>query len=318
MKYGQIEGVNKKISKLVMGVDNQNDLNEASKLWDHWIDVGGNIFDTAYTYGKGNHEKVFGEWLKQNNIREEIVILGKGAHTPNCNPEAISSQLTESLERMNTDYVDIYIMHRDNDEYNVDEFVDVLNQEKDKGRIKVFGGSNWTLDRFKKANNWAKNNNKNEMSILNNNLALAKMINPLWSGCLSSNDNDILDYLEQTKKSHMSWSSQARGYFLDDEITKKIEEKITNDETWRAPGEHSSGPISCYDSEDNRERKKRAIELAEKKGCSAHNIAASWTINQSFPSFALIGPRTINELDTTLPCLDIELSQEEINWLNLL
>ena len=49
MKYGQIEGVNKKISKLVMGVDNQNDLNEASKLWDHWIDVGGNIFDTAYT-----------------------------------------------------------------------------------------------------------------------------------------------------------------------------------------------------------------------------------------------------------------------------
>ena len=318
MKYGQIEGVNKKISKLVMGVDNQNDLNEASKLWDHWIDVGGNIFDTAYTYGGGNHEKVFGEWLKQNNIREQIVILGKGAHTPNCNPEAITSQLNESLERMNTDYVDIYIMHRDNDEYNVDEFVDVLNQEKDKGRIKVFGGSNWTLDRFKKANEWAKNNNKNEMSILNNNLALAKMINPLWSGCLSSNEDDILSYLDHTKKSHMSWSSQARGYFLDDEITKKIEEKITLDESsWRAPGEHSSGPLSCYESEDNRERKKRAMELAEKKGCSAHNIAASWTINQSFPSFALIGPRTINELDTTLPCLDIELTKEEINWLNL-
>ncbi len=318
MKYGQIEGVNKKISKLVMGVDNQNDLNEASRLWDHWIDVGGNIFDTAYTYGGGNHEKVFGEWLKQNNIREQIVILGKGAHTPNCNPEAITSQLNESLERMNTDYVDIYIMHRDNDEYNVDEFVDVLNQEKDKGRIKVFGGSNWTLDRFKKANEWAKNNNKNEMSILNNNLALAKMINPLWSGCLSSNDDDILSYLDHTKKSHMSWSSQARGYFLDDEITKKIEEKITLDESsWRAPGEHSSGPLSCYESEDNRERKKRAMELAEKKGCSAHNIAASWTINQSFPSFALIGPRTISELDTTLPCLDIDLTKEEINWLNL-
>ena len=317
MKYGQIEGVNKKISKLVMGVDNQNDLNEASKLWDHWIDVGGNIFDTAYTYGGGNHEKVFGEWLKQNNIREQIVILGKGAHTPNCNPEAITSQLNESLERMNTDYVDIYIMHRDNDEYNVDEFVDVLNQEKDKGRIKVFGGSNWTLDRFKKANEWAKNNNKFEMSILNNNLALAKMIKPLWSGCLSSNDDDILSYLDQTKKSHMSWSSQARGFFLDDEITKKIEEKITKDETWRAPGEHSSGPLSCYESEDNRERKKRAMELAEKKGCSAHNIAASWTINQSFPSFALIGPRTISELDTTLPCLDIDLTKEELNWLNL-
>ena len=58
-------------------------------------------------------------------------------------------------------------------------------------------------------------------------------------------------------------------------------------------------------------------ELAEKKGCSANNIAASWTLNQSFPSFALIGPRTINELDTTLPCLDIILTKEEMNWLNL-
>ena len=156
------------------------------------------------------------------------------------------------------------------------------------------------------------------MSILNNNLALAKMINPLWNGCLSSNVDETLDYLNSTQKSHMSWSSQARGYFLDDKITNEIEKKITDAESsWRKPGENSSGPISCFDSEDNRERKKRAMELAEKKGCSAHNIAASWTINQSFPSFALIGPRSINELDTTLPCLDIELTKDEISWLNL-
>ena len=64
--------------------------------------------------------------------------------------------------------------------------------------------------------------------------------------------------------------------------------------------------------------KKRARKLAENRGCSANNIAASWTLSQSFPSFALIGPRTINELDTTLPCLDIELNQDEINWLNLI
>ena len=210
-------------------------------------------------------------------------------------------------------------MHRDNNDYPVDEFIDVLNEEKEKGRIKIFGGSNWTIERFKKGNEWAQKNNKQEMSILNNNLALAKMINPLWNGCLSSNDNEILDYLNTTQKSHMSWSSQARGYFLDDKTTKGIEEKITKSESsWRKPGEHSSGPLSCYDSEENRERKKRARKLAENKGCSANNIAASWTLSQSFPSFALIGPRTINELDTTLPCLDIELNQEEINWLNLL
>ena len=144
MKYDRIEGIDKDISKLVMGCDNQDDINEASKLWDHWLEVGGNMFDTAFIYGGGNHEKVLGQWLTNNN-REDVLILGKGAHTPDCNPEAISKQLTISLERMKTDYVDIYIMHRDNNDYPVDEFIDVLNEEKEKGRIKIFGGSNLSL-----------------------------------------------------------------------------------------------------------------------------------------------------------------------------
>ena len=48
MKYDRIEGIDKYISKLVMGCDNQDDINEAAKLWDHWIEVGGNMFDTAF------------------------------------------------------------------------------------------------------------------------------------------------------------------------------------------------------------------------------------------------------------------------------
>ena len=66
----------------------------------------------------------------------------------------------------------------------------------------------------------------------------------------------ILEYLEETQTAHLSWSSQARGFFLPEEITQKIEDKITSDESsWRKPGEHSSGPLSCYDDADNRERK---------------------------------------------------------------
>ena len=146
MKYDRIEGIDKDISKLVMGCDNQDHINEASELWDHWIKVGGNIFDTAFIYGHGNHEKVFGQWIKNNNNREEILIIGKGAHTPDCNPEAISKQLTISLERMNTDYVDIYIMHRDNNDYPVDEFIDVLNED---GTLNNFGLHYNGMDRFK-------------------------------------------------------------------------------------------------------------------------------------------------------------------------
>tara|TARA_B100000575_G_C23011470_1_gene582639 strand:- start:9 stop:968 length:960 start_codon:yes stop_codon:yes gene_type:complete len=317
MKYDKIIGLEKKISKLIMGNDNQEDYDEACKLWDHWISVGGNAFDNAHIYGGGSMESLLGKWHKSRNNLNEIVIIAKGAHTPNCNPQSLSSQLTESLDRLKTECADIYIMHRDNLEIPVGEFIDVLNEEKNKGRIKIFGGSNWTLERFKEANDWAIKKKKQAFSILNNNLALCKMINPLWKGCVSSNDEEILNYLERSQIAHLSWSSQGRGYFLPEEITKKIEDDITNSETWREPGEHSSGPLSCFDSVDNRERKQRAITLASNLNTYAQNIAGAWPLNLNFPSFALVGPRNIVELDSSIKNLNIELTQEQVNWLNL-
>ena len=318
MKYDTIKGLDKKISKLILGNDNQTEYDSAAELWDHWIKVGGNAFDNAHIYGGGLMEKILGKWHTKRNNRESLVIIAKGAHTPNCNPQGISDQLTESLERLKIDRADIYIMHRDNIEVPVDEFIDVLNKEKEKGRIKIFGGSNWTLNRFRDANNWANKNNRQPMSILNNNLALSKMIQPLWDGCISSNDANILKYLEETQTAHLSWSSQGRGYFLPTEICQGIEDKITADElSWRKPGEHSSGPLSCFDSEDNRERRKRANDFAGELDVTAQNIAGAWPLNQSFPSFALIGPRNIEEIDTSLPSLDISITKEKTNWLNL-
>ena len=129
MKYDKIKGLDKDISKLIMGNDNQIYFDEASKLWDHWIEVGGNAFDTAYVYGGGSQEKLLGDWHRKRNNLKDLVIIAKGAHTPNCDPESISLQLTESLERLKIDSADIYIMHRDNVNIPVDEFIDVLNDD---------------------------------------------------------------------------------------------------------------------------------------------------------------------------------------------
>jgi len=303
---------------LILGNDNQTEYDSAAKVWDHWIKVGGNTFDNAFSYGDGIQEKLLGQWHNKRNNRKEIIIIAKGAHTPHCNPKSLSEQLTISLERLQIECADIYIMHRDNLDCPVNEFMDVLNEEKEKGRIKIFGGSNWTIERFTEANKWAQKNNKQEMSILNNNLSLAKMVKPLWQGCISSNNDSTLNYLSLSQKAQLSWSSQGRGYFLPDNIRQEIEDKINQAEaSWRKPGENSSGPISCFDSLDNQERRHRAEKLALHHHVTAHNIAAAWTINQPFPSYALVGPRTINEIDSILPCLNIELSEDDIKWLNL-
>src|SRR5699024_1846323 len=103
MAYGQIPGVDKKISRLVMGCDNQLNLSHASAMFDAFYEIGGTTFDTAYIYGGGYTEKLLGKWVENRGIREDVVIIAKGAHTPHCDPESITRQLAESLEKQRTD-----------------------------------------------------------------------------------------------------------------------------------------------------------------------------------------------------------------------
>jgi aryl-alcohol dehydrogenase-like predicted oxidoreductase len=124
-------------------------------VWDDYVERGGNTFDNAYIYGGGRSDELLGQWIKERDVREQCVVIVKGAHTPNCNPDDLSSQLDISLERMGISGCDIYMMHRDNLEIPVGEFIDVLNTHVRDGKIGAFGGSNWTLARVQEANEYA-------------------------------------------------------------------------------------------------------------------------------------------------------------------
>ena len=300
MKYGTIDGLEKPVSRLIMGCDNQQTFAHGAAMWDDWYERGGNAFDTSWVYGGGTMEKLLGKWTNARGVREDVVVTVKGAHTPRCLPELLVQDFQESLDRLKFEYADIYIMHRDNPDVPVGEFVDVLNELKAKGLIRgAFGGSNWSIERFEAVNEYAAANGKQGFAILNNNLSLARMVKPVWGGCVHVSDTRSRRWLEESGTVNFSWSSQARGYFLPPEERMKL------------------GPdnFACWDSDDNRGRRERAEELARKRGVSPINIAAAYVLNQPFPSFALVGPRTIHETATTVPALGIELSREEIDWL---
>jgi aryl-alcohol dehydrogenase-like predicted oxidoreductase len=208
-----------------------------------------------------------------------------------------------SLERLGLDHAPIYVMHRDNPEVPVGEFVDALNVLHAKGRIGIFGGSNWSTQRFAEANAYAAKHGLKPMAVLNNNLSLAVMEKPVWNGCITSNTPDTLQFLRGNNTAHFSWSSQARGYFLPEALRDRL------------PAD--TGPEHCFGSPQNAERRRRAEELAKKHGVSAHNIATAWVLAQSFPSFALVGPRSPGEIASTLPAFGISLTVNDVKWLNL-
>ncbi len=100
-----------------------------------------------------------------------------------------------------------------------------------------------------------------------------------------------------------AWSSQARGFFSGAFTPENVGE--------------SEFMTRVYDSPENWERLRRARELGEKRGFSAIQVALAWVLHQPFPVFPLIGPATVEELRSSVAALELELSPEEVRWLNL-
>ncbi|MXW54792.1 MAG: oxidoreductase [Gammaproteobacteria bacterium] len=314
MRYGKLPGITKNISRLVFGCDNQPNELHAMVMFDDFYESGGNTFDTAYIYGGNRLEQFLGLWLESRGIRDEAVVIGKGAHTPHNRPEFVESQLIQTLESLRTDHVDIYFLHRDNPEVPVGEWIDVLSDQRELGRLSVFGGSNWSLERVKEANDWAERHHRTGFSAVSNQFSLARMNEPVWPGCISANTDQYREFLKKNKLALFPWSSQARGFFTDrvDEIRKSS----TSSKTQYGLHPSDSEIQRCWFSEDNFERRTRAYSLAKEKGVEPINIALAFVLAQAFPCFPLIGPRQLSETHSCLTALELDLSSEELKWLD--
>ena len=302
MTYGTIPGVPIPVSRLIIGCDNQQTMPHAAAIFDDFFERGGNAFDTAYQYAAGLPERLLGRWIAQRGVRPQVVVTVKGAHTPYCTPKYLDAQFNESLERLQIDYADVYLMHRDNLDVPVGEFVDVINEHHRAGRIKAFGGSNWSLARLREAEAYAAKKGLQKFTCVSNNFSLARMVSPVWTDCISATDPAFKKWMLDAGMSLLSWSSQARGFFTDRaHPDKKDDEEM----------------VRCWYSEDNFQRRERAVELARKKGVEPINIALAYVLCQPFSTFALIGPRQISETVSSCGGLAVKLTPEEIKWLNL-
>ncbi|MBT5253927.1 MAG: aldo/keto reductase [Chloroflexi bacterium] len=301
MTYSKVDGVELPVSRIVMGTLFAKNVEQAGPVFDEFVSQGGNCFDTARHYGDA--ELVFGEWMWERGVREDTVVITKGAHTPECNPAAVTRQLDESLERLQTDFIDIYFLHRDNTRVPVGEFVDVLNEHKDAGRIGVFGGSNWSLERTDEANEYADKNGLSGFSVLSNHMSLARMVEAPWDGCLAASDAESRAWLAEQQMPLFPWSAQARGFFVHG----------------RAGVDLLDDPelVRCWYSDDNFERLARVRSIAEKQGVDAVSVALAYVLNQQSPTFPLMGPVSVEEARSSLAALDVELSSDDVEWLNL-
>jgi aryl-alcohol dehydrogenase-like predicted oxidoreductase len=317
MQYGNVPGVEKPISRLVQGsiMVNSKDIDTSFRLLDEVLELGCTTFDTAHVYGNGDNERTMGQWVGSRGVREKVVIIGKGAHhsqdRKRVTPWDITADIYDSLARFKFDYIDLYLLHRDDPSFPVGPIVEVLNEHQRAGRIRAFGGSNWSVERFKEANAYAAANNLTPFVASSPNFSLAEQYREPWEGCISiSGPGKAADraFYQEQQTPLFTWSSLAGGFFSG---------RLRRDNVESFESYLDKLAVHSYAGEENFRRLDRAQELAEEKGLTIPQIATAYVMSQPLNIFALVGCQNAAEFRANMEAAELKLTPEECAYLDL-
>lgn len=313
--YAKIEGLDQKVSRIFFGTAFQEMLagENADEILDAAVSDGVNAFDTARGYGMA--ENSLGNWIRERGNRDKVVILSKcGNVSPegkvHVDRQVIEKELDESLAALGTDYIDIYLLHRDDPNTPISEFIETLNEEKKKGKIRIFGVSNWTVERIEAANQYAKEHGLEGFSVSSPNFGLAEQVCDPWGGdCVTISGPQNKKAREWYRRNQMpveAYSSLGHGFFsgkfkaYDEEGARRVLDE---------PAQKG------YLCDTNMERLKRAEELAKRDGCTVPEIAMRYIFSCGLNVFAAVSTTKAKRLAENIRAAKEPLSAEDVKYL---
>jgi aryl-alcohol dehydrogenase-like predicted oxidoreductase len=206
------------------------------------------------------------------------------------------------------DYVDIYLLHRDDPDIPIGEIVDALNEQQRAGRVRSFGGSNWSHERIATANAYAHAKGLTPFAASSPQFSLVAPKEEIWEGCVSLGGEagaTARGWYAESGMPVFCWSSLARGFLSGAFSTEELE----------AMPETGEAMIRCFRSRDNLERYRRACALATHQGASLPQVALAWVLSQPVNSFALVGCQTPKEFEMNAGAFNIKMTPEDAAYL---
>lgn len=316
MRYLNVHGIGRPLSVIALGtatrVFTPETFSRAAALLDTFLDAGGNLIDTAHIYNLGASEKTLGRWLKASGKREQIVLVTKGCHPtidpnnilgkpwlPRVTPEALRADLSESLERLQTDYIDLYLLHRDDESVPVGPLIQALNTEQARGRIRAFGASNWHTARIAEANAYAAQHDLNGFVISSSQFGLVQPPRTRFPGSVALSETERA-WHTANHFPLLAWSSLGAGFVA----------RIA-----QGQGTRDNPDADAFSSDENSARVHRAQALAARKGATPIQIALAYAVSQDFPLSAVVGSTTVANLQQLLAAVEMSLDAEDSTFL---
>ncbi len=268
------------------------------------LEAGINFFDTANVYSAGVSERVTGRALRDFARREEVVIATKVFFPYNDKPNQgglsrlhIIQAVEDSLKQLETDYIDLYQIHRWDYETPIEETLEALHNLVKSGKVRYIGASSMFTWQFAKS------------------LYLADLQG--WTRFVSMQNHYNLIYREEEREmiplcrdqgiGLIPWSPLARGFLAGNRTRDK------SAGTLRAKTDDFAHQM--YYQDNDFDVLDRAAELAERHGVKSAQIALAWILHKPGITAPIIGASKMGHLEEAITAIDIDFSDEEIAYL---
>ena len=314
MEYVKFGNTGMDVSRICLGAMGFGDVEKWTHKWvldeEHSrpvikkaLDLGINFFDTANVYSMGESEKILGRALKDYAKRDDIVLATKVHQTmrpdrPNSgglSRKEIMSEINHSLERLETDYVDLYIIHRWDYHTPIEETMEALNDVVKSGKARYIGASAMYTWQFQKAQRVAEQNGWTKFVSMQNHLNLL----------YREEEREMIPFCEDQKIAITPYSPLASG-------------RLTRDwtgDTKRSLTDQTSKMKYDQTMDQDRVIVERVAQVAEELDVKRAQVALAWLMQKEVVTVPIIGATKESHLLDALPAIDVTLTPEQVAFL---
>lgn len=308
MEYRMMGKTGLKVSELCMGSMTFGavaDEQESFAMMDRFVEAGGNFLDTANVYSQGISEEIVGKWL-QKQKRDDYVVatkvrfpMGDAANDVGLSRKHIYASIEASLERLQTDYIDLFQVHAWDALTPIEETLSTLNDLVRKGKIRYIGVSNFRAWQLQKAIYISRQNGWEVFSCLQ----------PHYNLLTRATEFELLELCEHEGLGVIPWSPLAGGM-----LSGKFKPDMTPPEDTRVGGNKSLWAKRNNETTWNTIGELQAI--AKEMGKTPAQVALNWVMSHKVITAPIIGARNVEQLNDNLLASGWSLSEDQVRRLN--
>jgi aryl-alcohol dehydrogenase-like predicted oxidoreductase len=307
-----LPGTDLQVSRLCLGgnrLGSALDQNASFELLDAFVEQGGRFVDTAHVYAdwvpgieRSCSEKTIGRWLAARGCSADVVVATKIGHPRldepgprRLDPASLRIDVEESISFLGVSALDLVYLHRDDPDRPVEDILATIESLRREGLLRSYGASNWTPSRLMEAHSACRRNGWAGFSANQAEWSLAQRNPGSAAGDLVSMDAAMIALHQRTGLAAVPYSAQAKGYF------DKLNRGALDEDTALA-----------YDSASNRAVAGRLVDMARRLQATPTQVALAVLIRTPFPTIAVVGCRTQQQVASSFRSLALELSHDEV------